>query len=218
MAHTFRVQQSLSTGELSPEVLVSYVQADDFGPLLFEDRSPKSVDGNASDGSLPMLIDGTSSESGSSTSSSVPDLEDVAVAERAMVPSTVCGENRATVVQQMWHYNDLDVLSGPDYLAIGPECEEKLAFALLHGTDPRLVTLNVLHRAGITDYRQTFDILIERSPLPEQRWINAVMQQSGPAPGPSFVPFEATATPQSVANQIDWSTLVHRTAAHNFGQ
>ena len=34
----------------------------------------------------------------------------------------------------------------------------------------------------------------------------------------SFVPFEASATPQSVADQFDWSTLVHRTAAHNFGQ
>ena len=111
----------------------------------------------------------------------------------------------------MWHYNDLDVLSGPDYL--GPECEAKLAFALLHGTDPRLVTLINLHRAGINIYRQLFAILSERSPLPEQRWIDAVMQQRGQAPGPSFVPFEAGATPQSVANQFDWSTLVDRPTA-----
>ena len=45
-----------------------------------------------------------------------------------------------------------------------------------------------------------------------------MMQQNGTAPGPSFVPFEASATPQSVANQFDWSTLVNVTAAHNFGQ
>ena len=64
---------------------------------------------------------------------------------------------------------------------------------------------------------QSFAILSERSPLPEQRWINAVMQQSGPAPGPSFVPFEAGVTPQSLANQFDWSTLVHKTAAQKFG-
>ena len=178
---------------------VSYVQADGLGPLLFEDRSPKDIDGNASDGSLPMLIDdGMSSENDSSTSSSMPDLESVAVAEHAMVLSTVCGDNGATVVQQMWHYNNLDVLSGPDYL--GPECEAKLTFALLYAIDPQLMTLDVLHRTGIVVYRQLFAILSERSPLPEHRWINAVMQQSGPAPGPSFEPFEASATPQSVTN------------------
>ena len=84
------MQQSLSAGELSPEVLV------DLGPLL----------------------------------------ESVEVPEHAMVLNTVCGRNRAAAVQQMWHYNDLDVLFGPDYL--GPACEAKLAFALLHGTDPQL--------------------------------------------------------------------------------
>ena len=169
MAHTFRVQQSLSAGELSLEVLI------DLGPLL----------------------------------------ESVEVPQHAMVLNTVCGEDGAAAVRQMWHYNDLDVLSGHGYL--GPECEPKLAFALLHGTDPQLVTLNALHRGGVTTYRQLFAILSERRPLPEQRWINAVMQQSGPAPGPSFVPFEAGVTPQSLANQFDWSTLVHRIAAQKSG-
>ena len=97
VAHTFRVQQSLSAGELSLEVLT------DLGPLL-----------------------------GS-----------VEVPEHAMVLNTMWGENGAAAVRQMWHYNDLGVLSRPDYL--GPECEAKLAFALLHGTDPQLVTSNALH-------------------------------------------------------------------------
>ena len=99
VAHTFRVQQSLSAGELSPEVL------SDLGPLLFADRSPRGADGNASDESMPGLMDdGTGSDSGSSTSSSMPDIEDVEVAmpsKHAMVLSTVCGDNGATVVQQM---------------------------------------------------------------------------------------------------------------------
>ena len=132
-----------------------------------------------------------------------------------MVLNAVCGDNGAAAVRQMWHYNNLDVLSGPDYL--GPECGAKLAFALLHGTDPQLVTLDALHRAGITTYMQLLAILSGRSPMPEQRWNNAVMQQSGPAPGPSFVPFEAGVTPQSLANQFDWSTLVHRSATQKFG-
>ena len=116
--------------------------------------------------------------------------------EHAIALSTLCDDGGAAAVRQMWHYNDLDVLSGPDYL--GSECEAKLAFALLHGADPRLVTLSALHRAGITVYRQLFATLSEHSPLPEQRWIDMVMQQRGQAPGPSFVPFEASATPQSV--------------------
>ena len=157
------MQQSLSAGELSPEVL------SDLGPLLFADRSPRGAGGDASDESMPGLMDDeTDSDSDSSISDSMPDIEDIEVAipsGHAMVLSTVCGEDGATAVRRMWHYNDLDVLSGPDYL--GPECEAKLAFALLHGTDPRLVTLDDLHRTGITAYRQLFAILSESSPLPE---------------------------------------------------
>ena len=210
VAHTFRVQQSLSAGELSPGVLV------DLGPLLFDpDCSPVVSGGGDSDESMPVLMGGdTSSESDDSVSGDMPNIEDIEVAmpsEHAIALSTLCDDDGAAAVRQMWHYNDLDVLSGPDYL--GPECEAKLAFALLHGTDPQLVTLNALHRAGITIYRQLFAILSEHSPLPEQRWIDAVMQQRGQAPGPSFVPFEAGATPQSVANQFDWSTLVNRPTA-----
>ena len=142
------------------------------------------------------VYDDTCIESSSNSGSSdMPDLESVAVAKRAMALSTVCGDDGTILVRRMWHYNDLDVLSGPDYL--GPECEVKLAYALLHGTDPQLVTLNVLHRAGITIYIQLFAILSERSPLPEQPWIDAVMQQRGAAPGPPFVPFEASATPHA---------------------
>ena len=121
VAHTFKVQQSLSAGELSPEVLV------DLGPLLFDsDRSPV-------------------------------DVEVAMPSAHAMALSTLCGDGGTAATRQMWHYNDLDVLSWPDYL--GSECEAKLAFALLHGTDPRLVTLDALHRAGITIYRQLFAIL-----------------------------------------------------------
>jgi len=98
------------------------------------------------------------------------------------------------------------------------ECEAKLSYALLHGTDPQLVTLNVLHRAGITTYRQLFAILSERSPLPEQRWIDAVLLQTEPPLDPSLVPFEATATPQQVARDFDWSVLVNRIAAGNSSQ
>ena len=39
------------------------------------------------------------------------------------------------------------------------------------------------------------------------------MQQRSQAPSPSFVPFESSATPQSVANQFDWSTPVNKSVA-----
>ena len=71
------------------------------------------------------MDDGTGSDSGSSISSSMPDIEDIEVAmpsEHAMILSTVCGEDGAAAVRQMWHYNDLDVLSGPDYLDYLSHC------------------------------------------------------------------------------------------------
>ena len=174
----------------------------------------KDVDGADSDGSLPGLVDDDTSSEGSSSSSS--DLGNITVVERDVMAATVCGSASANVVQQMWHLNDIDRLSGPDQL--GVECEAKLSYALLHGTDPQLVTLNVLHRAGITTYRQLFAILSERSPLPEQRWIDAVLLQTEPPLDPSLVPFEANATPQQVARDFDWSVLVNRIAAGNSSQ
>ena len=98
MVHTFRVQQSLSAGELSCEVLVA------LGPLLFDsDRSPVDSSGGASDGSLPGLADDdTSSEDGGSVSSDVSDIEDVEVAmpsEHAMALSTLCGDGVPAAVR-----------------------------------------------------------------------------------------------------------------------
>ena len=171
VAYAFRAQQSLSVSELSSEVLVA---------LDLDSSSDTDTLSDADERDVRHAY-----------------LHSDPLPARAVALSTLCGDGGAAVVRQVWHYNDLDVLSGPDYL--GPECEAKLAFALLHGTDPQLVTLNALHRAGITIYRQLFAILSERSPLPEQRWIDMVMQQRGEAPGPSFVPFGAGATPQGVA-------------------
>ena len=117
VAHAFRVQQSLSAGELSSEVLVA----------LDLDSSPDT----------DTLSDADERDVRRA------DLRSDPQPARAMALSTLCGDGGTATVRQMWHYNDLDVLSGPDYL--GPECEAKLAFALLHGTDPQLVTLNALH-------------------------------------------------------------------------
>ena len=147
VAHAFRVQLSLSAGELSSEVLVA----------LDLDSSPDT----------DTLSDADERDIRRA------DLRSDPQPARATALSTLCGDGGTATVRQVWHYNDLDVLSGPDYL--GPECEAKLAFALLHGTDPQLVTLNALHRAGITINRQLLAILSERSPLPEQCWIDMVM-------------------------------------------